>query len=51
MKKSYISWKNTLNRKIRKLNRGKGNKLEMNEVEEEEYEHLEFNDTYLGDNN
>lgn len=51
MKSAYILWKNNLNRKIRKFHRGKTRKLNLPEVEEEEYEHLEFNNTYLKDDN
>ena len=41
MKESYIEWKNSLNRKIRKFKREKhGKKLGSHEIEEEEYEHL-----------
>lgn len=48
MKKSYILWKNNLNRKIRKVKREKhGKKMGLPEVEEEEYEHLEFNNVFF----
>jgi len=42
MHDSYIEWKNNLNRKIRKMQRGKRKekKLELPEVLEEEYENL-----------
>jgi len=52
MKDSYIDWKNSLNRKIRKFKREKhGKKLGKHEIQEEEYEHLEFNMSFKNDDN